>query len=73
MGNGIAPLLAIIFMDHIEGITLTSDILLYKRYVDDAFAIGVSKNERTLERLNAVDDNIFFTRRNLMKKVFFLF
>ncbi|EYB91798.1 hypothetical protein Y032_0202g1796 [Ancylostoma ceylanicum] len=63
MGNRIAPLLAIIFMDHIERITLTSDILLYKRYVDDAFVIGISENEveRTLERLNAVDDNISFT------------
>ncbi|EYB96035.1 hypothetical protein Y032_0154g3002 [Ancylostoma ceylanicum] len=62
LGNRIAPLLAIISMDHMERITLTSNILLYKRYVDDALVIGISKNEveRKLEGLNAVDDNILY-------------
>ncbi|EYC06050.1 hypothetical protein Y032_0078g1165 [Ancylostoma ceylanicum] len=43
--------------------TLTSEILLYKRYVDDAFVMGTTENEveRTLESLNAFDANISFT------------
>ncbi|EYC23386.1 hypothetical protein Y032_0015g2620 [Ancylostoma ceylanicum] len=63
MGNRIAPLLAIIFLDHIERMSLTSGILLYKRYIDDVFVIGCDKTEveKTLKRLNTFDDNISFT------------
>ncbi|EYC19331.1 hypothetical protein Y032_0024g1025 [Ancylostoma ceylanicum] len=63
MGNRIAPLLAIIFLDHIEKISLTSEILLYKRYIDDVFVIGTTKMdvEAALERLNDFDPRVSFT------------
>ncbi|EYC44546.1 hypothetical protein Y032_0457g1793 [Ancylostoma ceylanicum] len=62
MGNRIAPLLAIIFLDHIEHTPLTSEILLYKRYVSDVFVIWHSQTEveKTLERLSACDSNVSF-------------
>ncbi|EYC16654.1 hypothetical protein Y032_0033g2766 [Ancylostoma ceylanicum] len=63
MGNRIAPLVAIIFLDHIEKNTLTSEILLYKRYIDDVFVIGNTRTdvENTMKRLNSVDENVVFT------------
>ncbi|EYC45601.1 hypothetical protein Y032_0422g1193 [Ancylostoma ceylanicum] len=63
MGNRIAPLLAIIFLDHIEKISLTSGILLYKRYIDDVFVIGITEMdvEAALERLNDFDPRVSFT------------
>ncbi|EYC09420.1 hypothetical protein Y032_0060g3105 [Ancylostoma ceylanicum] len=63
MGIRIAPLLAIIYLDHIEKASLTNGILLYKRYIDDVFAIGSSSSElaATLANLNAKDENIKFT------------
>ncbi|EYC33600.1 hypothetical protein Y032_0002g888 [Ancylostoma ceylanicum] len=63
MGNRIAPILAIIFLDHIERATLTSRILLYKRYIDDVFVIGTTEMEveATLEKLNAFDPYASFT------------
>ncbi|EYB85791.1 hypothetical protein Y032_0290g1522 [Ancylostoma ceylanicum] len=63
MGNRIAPLVAIIFLDHIERNTLTSEILFYKRYIDDVFVIGQTRTDvgSTLERLNSFDENVTFT------------
>ncbi|EYC44341.1 hypothetical protein Y032_0464g1927 [Ancylostoma ceylanicum] len=63
MGNRIAPLLAIIFPDHVEQMTLTSGILLYKRYIDDVFMMGTTEVEfETLfEKLNSFDPNVSFT------------
>ncbi|EYB96449.1 hypothetical protein Y032_0150g2759 [Ancylostoma ceylanicum] len=40
MGNRIAPLMVIIFLDHMERISLTAEMLLYKRYSDDVLVIG---------------------------------
>ncbi|EYC15205.1 hypothetical protein Y032_0037g3382 [Ancylostoma ceylanicum] len=63
MGNRIAPILAIIFLDHIERASLTSGILLYKRYIDDVFVIGTTEMEveATLEKLNTFDPHVSFT------------
>ncbi|EYC20386.1 hypothetical protein Y032_0022g598 [Ancylostoma ceylanicum] len=63
MGLRIAPLLAIVYLDHIEKSSLTNGIILYKRYIDDIFVIGSSYTEleETLANLNAVDVNIKFT------------
>ncbi|EYC10986.1 hypothetical protein Y032_0053g2410 [Ancylostoma ceylanicum] len=63
MGNRIAPLLAIIFLDRIERMSLTSGILLYKRYIDDVFVVGATEMEveATLGRLNASDPQVSFT------------
>ncbi|EYC09186.1 hypothetical protein Y032_0061g3194 [Ancylostoma ceylanicum] len=60
MGIRIAPLLAIIYLDHIEKASVTNGIILYKRYIDDVFAIGSSSPElaATLANLNAQDENI---------------
>ena len=35
MGNRLAALLAIIYMDYIESRCITGDLILYKRYIDD--------------------------------------
>ncbi|XGW22536.1 hypothetical protein V3C99_005061, partial [Haemonchus contortus] len=66
MGNRIAPVLAVIFLDHIEKSSLTSGILFYKRYIDDVFIIGTTEEDlvETLERLNSHDANITFTRED---------
>ncbi|EYC06584.1 hypothetical protein Y032_0075g972 [Ancylostoma ceylanicum] len=63
MGNRIAPLLAIIFLDQIEKMSLTSGILLYKRYIDDVFVVGTTgmEVEATLDRLNAFDQHVSYT------------
>uniref|UniRef100_A0A7I4XVS1 Reverse transcriptase domain-containing protein n=1 Tax=Haemonchus contortus TaxID=6289 RepID=A0A7I4XVS1_HAECO len=66
MGNRIAPVLAVIFLDHIEKSSLTSGILFYKRYIDDVFVIGTTEEDlvETLKRLNSHDANITFTRED---------
>ncbi|EYC11231.1 hypothetical protein Y032_0051g2089 [Ancylostoma ceylanicum] len=63
MGIRIAPLLAIVFLDHIEKASLTNGIIFYKRYIDDVFAIGSSLFvvTSTLAKLNSMDVNIRFT------------
>ncbi|EYB95418.1 hypothetical protein Y032_0160g3342 [Ancylostoma ceylanicum] len=63
MGNRIAPLLAIIFLDRIERMSLTSEILLYKRYIDDVFVMAATEmvGGAILERLNAFDPHVSFT------------
>ncbi|EYC09600.1 hypothetical protein Y032_0059g2956 [Ancylostoma ceylanicum] len=62
-GNRIAPLLAIIFLDQIEKMSLTSGILLYKRYIDDVFVVGTTgmEVEATFDRLNAFDQHVSYT------------
>uniref|UniRef100_A0A7I4Z4Z2 Reverse transcriptase domain-containing protein n=1 Tax=Haemonchus contortus TaxID=6289 RepID=A0A7I4Z4Z2_HAECO len=66
MGNRIAPVLAVIFLDHFEKPSLTSGILFYKRYIDDVFVIGTTEEDlvETLKRLNSHDANIRFTRED---------
>ncbi|EYB83415.1 hypothetical protein Y032_0336g2891 [Ancylostoma ceylanicum] len=63
MGIRIAPLLAIVYLDHIEKTSLTAGILFYKRYIDDVFVIGTTPSELavTLTNLNSKDVNIKFT------------
>ncbi|EYB89127.1 hypothetical protein Y032_0235g3167 [Ancylostoma ceylanicum] len=63
MGIRIAPLLAIVHLDHNEKASLTNGIILYKRYIDDVFVIGSSYAElrSTLTNLNSMDVNIKFT------------
>ncbi|EYC04104.1 hypothetical protein Y032_0089g2217 [Ancylostoma ceylanicum] len=46
MRKRIAPLLAIIFLDHNGRNTLTSEILLYKRFIDDVIVIGNTRTRR---------------------------
>lgn len=43
MGNRLAPLLAISYMDAIEQAVIPSGIILYKRYIDDIIIIGTNK------------------------------
>lgn len=45
MGNQIAPLLAITFLDQIEKMSLISGILLYRRDIDDVFVMGMAEME----------------------------
>ncbi|EYB87784.1 hypothetical protein Y032_0257g399 [Ancylostoma ceylanicum] len=63
MGSCIAPILAITFLDHIERASLTSEILHYKRYIDDVFVIRTTEMEveATLEKLNLFDPHVSFT------------
>ncbi|XGW17770.1 hypothetical protein V3C99_002395 [Haemonchus contortus] len=42
VSNRIAPVLAVIFLDHIEKSSLTSGILYWKRYIDDVFITGTT-------------------------------
>ncbi|EYC22563.1 hypothetical protein Y032_0017g3427 [Ancylostoma ceylanicum] len=51
------------YLDHIEKLSLTSGILLYKRYIDDVFVIGDTKMDvdTTLERLNVFDPKVSVT------------
>ncbi|EYC00880.1 hypothetical protein Y032_0112g315 [Ancylostoma ceylanicum] len=60
MGIRIAPLLAIVYLDHIEKPLLRNGIILYKRYIDDVIVIGSSDAEprSTLTNLNSMDVNI---------------
>ncbi|EYC26201.1 hypothetical protein Y032_0010g1015 [Ancylostoma ceylanicum] len=66
MENRTAPLMAIIFLDHMERISLTSGIVLYKCYTDDVFKIKRTEEKvrRTLKCLNAIY-NEFFTLEEL--------
>ena len=63
MGNRIAPPLAIIYLDCVERMTISSDVLLYKRYVDDVFIIGTTETNISMihKRLNSFNQNIKFT------------
>ncbi|EYC40117.1 hypothetical protein Y032_0628g833 [Ancylostoma ceylanicum] len=63
MGIRIAPLLAIIYLDHIEKASLTKGIIFYKRLIDDVFVIGSTYAEltTTLANSNSEDVNIKFT------------
>ena len=72
MGGVLAPLLAEIFISNIEktliskNIIFNKDILLYFRYVDDAFAIfrpnSQDKIDIFLNFLNSLHNNIKFTK-----------
>ena len=72
MGNRIAPLLAIIYLDSVERMTISSDVLLYKRYVDDVFIIGTTETNINMihKRLNSFNQ-ISSLRWKWLKKTAF--
>ena len=43
MGNRLAPLLAVLFMDSFEKSCLTTSVLYYLRYIDDIIVIAKSR------------------------------
>ena len=47
MGNRLAPLLAIAYMDRIERNSIDRDVILYKRYIDDILIIARSQESLT--------------------------
>ncbi|EYC27067.1 hypothetical protein Y032_0009g502 [Ancylostoma ceylanicum] len=63
MGLRLAPLLAIVYLDRIERMSLTSELIFYRRYIDDVFAIGSTPValQHFLNNLNSQDPNIQFT------------
>ncbi|EYC29660.1 hypothetical protein Y032_0006g3106 [Ancylostoma ceylanicum] len=60
LGIRIAPLLAIVYLDHIEKTSLTAGILFYERYVDDVFVTGTTPSELavTITNLKSKDVKI---------------
>ena len=67
MGNRLAPLLAIKYMDYIESRCITGDLILYKRYINDT--IEIARDQITLDNvfnaLNEIDTNVKFTREKV--------
>ena len=67
MSNRLAPLLAITYMDYIESRSITGDLILYKRYIDDT--IVIARDQITLDNvfnaLNEIDTNVNFTRKKV--------
>ena len=66
MGNNLAPMLAIIYMNDLDSQILekTDGYVILKRYIDDYFAFLLSKcisGERLLTIANGLNDNINFT------------
>ena len=69
MGNRLAPLLAVVFMDHIERRALLcspSAPIMYCRYIDDCFVVAKSEGELRdiFVNLNTWNDRIVFTRED---------
>ena len=64
MGNCLALLLVITYMDYIESRCITGDLILYKRYLDDS--IVIARDQITLDNvfnaLNEIDTNVKFTK-----------
>ena len=62
MGNRLAPLLAVAFMDRIERNSLSRNVILYKRYIDDILII--TKTRESLEEVfhKLHQDDIRLTR-----------
>ncbi|EYC43305.1 hypothetical protein Y032_0498g2548 [Ancylostoma ceylanicum] len=63
MGLRLAPLLAIVYLDRIERMSLTSELIFYRRCIGDVFAIGSTPSalQHVLDNLNSQDPNIRFT------------
>ena len=70
MGNRLAPVIAILYMHHVEKIALEKSEKkpkLYLRYIDDVFCIwndGSDSLQDFHDCLNSADDNIKFTIEN---------
>jgi hypothetical protein len=64
MGNRLAPILAIAYMDYIENQCVLNDLILYKRYIDDTLIIAENqmKLDYVFQTINTIDPNIKFTR-----------
>ena len=62
MGNRLAPLLAIAYMNKIESRSVNRDIILYKRYIDDILIIGENKAAVDEVFKNLHTDDIRLTR-----------
>ena len=71
MGSPISPIVANLFMEDLEVKALSTaptPPTLWKRFVDDTFIIiQRTSKESFLQHLNAIDDNIHFTVKSLMK------
>ena len=64
MGNSLSPVLAIIYMYHVEKLIfekIGSSVLLWNRYVDDIFIVAKVPLNELLPVINAVHDDITFT------------
>ena len=63
MGNRLAPLLAVLFMDYIESQSLFCNPILYCRYIDDCFVVAHSADQfqMLLDSLNNRDLYITLT------------
>jgi hypothetical protein len=65
MGNNLSPLLAIIFMEKIErNLKTLPNILYWRRYIDDIFAVSTSPLNSLLPEINLINNNIQFTLEN---------
>ena len=64
MGNRLAPLLAIAYMDKLERRSVDRDVILYKRYIDDI--IVITDSEEKLQKVfnDLHQDNIRLTRES---------
>ena len=68
MGSLLAPVLAYLFMGHHEKLWLEnwqgSEVLFYRRYVEDTFSLFHSENDALLffNEINSRDPNIRFTK-----------
>ena len=62
MGSPVSPVIANLFMEHFESLTVDTKVRFWRRYVDDIFCI-LNKDdvERTLDTLNSFFPSIKFT------------
>ena len=79
MGSPLAPVLAYLFMGHHEKLWLEnwqgSEVLFYRRYVEDTFSLFHSENDALLffNEINSRDPNIRFTKeKEIDRKIPFL-
>ena len=76
MGSPVSPVVANIFMEHVEGAILTSLYIMtrfWRRYVDDTFCfLQKSTVENVLSHLNWIFPSINFTVKKEDKKLPFL-
>ena len=64
MGNNLSPLMAIVYMDHIETLAISStngSVVFWVRYIDDIFIIAKNPIDEIMEKANAISPVIKFT------------
>ena len=67
MGNNLSPILAIIYLNSLEftlSVDLKSDIVFWKRYIDDIFVITKIPLDTITNRANEINEHIKFTFEN---------